>query len=87
MKIHTTRPRTGNARRIWDGLTRGLGLAPSELWYNPNNWGRRAEDGWGTWAFRSGRDEMLCGIDGADVYVRESVAPYRKMWMPTPVSD
>ena len=78
MKIHTGRPKSGRARRIWDALVR-MGFEPASLWYNANNWGQSPESGWGTWAF-SGRIESWCGEDQHGVYVQRSSGPFVKTY-------
>ena len=47
-------PKGGTAKILFKAL-KAAGYSIRDLHYNPNNWGRFQEDGWGTWA---------CGISG-----------------------
>lgn len=49
MKLHTSLPPHGTARKIWQ-VFEANGWIVEELHYNPNCWGGGAIDGWGRWS-------------------------------------
>ena len=77
-------PRRGTATKIYTAL-KAAGFAVDGLRYNPNLWGRAAEDGWGTWACEV-RGPMnfagWCGTDRVGVFLRMSRAPYAVWRLP-----
>ena len=54
-------PKRGNAKILFDAFKQA-GLKVSDLHYNPNNWGRQKEDGYGTWACAVGSTEFACPL-------------------------
>lgn len=73
-------PTRGTGKKIYQALKKS-GYVVHDLHYNPNNFGRRAERGWGTWACAiSGmgyRKEYLCGWDDeVGAYLQGCAAPF-----------
>ena len=76
-------PKRGNGRKIWRALVKA-GMTPLELHYNPNNFGRDYEGGYGSWACTLTASPSdfgyLCGILSDDrVYLESLSAPFKRI--------
>ena len=75
-------PMSGTGKKIYDAL-KVEGFIVYDLHYNANNFGRLAQQGWGTWACSildkqfSDKEEYLCGYDQQHgAYIQGLTAPY-----------
>lgn len=78
----TNPPRRGTARKIWEYLAR-CDIVVKELHYNPNCWGSRRENGWGTWACTIGggsSEGYWCGWRLNRVYLQCMAGAYQIVW-------